>query len=105
MFKIPILLLIFNRPKNVKRIIKILEEIKPSKIYISADGPRNNKTGDLKLCHQTRKLSSKLSWNCSVKKNFFKYNLGVEMLFLKELLGFLRMKNMVLFWKMIAFPI
>ena len=76
MFKTPILLLIFNRPDNLTKIIKILEKIKPSKIYISADGPRFHNSEDSKLCKDSRKLFSKLNWKCKVKKNFLGKNYG-----------------------------
>ena len=70
MYKIPILILVFNRPKNILKIIKILEKIKPSKIYISADGPRHNKTNDIKLCQETKDIFLDLGWKCSIKKNY-----------------------------------
>ena len=76
MYKIPILILFFNRPKNILKIIKILEKIKPSKIYISADGPRHNKTNDIKLCQETKDIFLDLGWKCSIKKNYLNKNLG-----------------------------
>ena len=38
---IPILLIVFNRPELTKKLIKSLRLLKPKKIYIVADGPRN----------------------------------------------------------------
>lgn len=76
MYKVPILLLVFNRPKNIKKVIQILEKIKPSKIYISADGPRINKLNDKKFCNETKNLFKSLNWKCDVKKNYLKSNFG-----------------------------
>ena len=76
MFKTPILLLIFNRPDNLKKVIKVLEKIRPTKLYISADGPRLNNTKDNELCKKSRDLFSKLNWKCKIRRNFFNKNLG-----------------------------
>ena len=78
MYKVPILLLVFKIPKNIKKILKILEKIKPYKIYISADGPRQYNIDDRKLCDQTKNLFNKLNWKCLIKRNYLKSNLGCK---------------------------
>ena len=42
MSNIPVLLLIFNRPYYTKKNIINLRKIKPKKVFIFCDGPRNN---------------------------------------------------------------
>ena len=76
MFKTPILLLIFNRPDHLKKIINILKKNNVQNIYVAADGPRKNNTSDDLLCAQSRKLFNNLDWNCRVKKNFLNKNYG-----------------------------
>ena len=53
--KIPILLIIFNRPEYAEQMLCALKEIKAEKIYISADGARKNIKGDIEKCELTKK--------------------------------------------------
>ena len=57
MSNIPVLLLIYNRPKYTKKIIDNLRKIKPKKLFIFCDGPKNIK--DKNLCEDTIKRNSK----------------------------------------------
>ena len=45
-FKVPILLILFNRPQYISETIKLLNIIKPEVLYIHIDGPRNEKDQD-----------------------------------------------------------
>jgi len=77
--EIPILLVVFNRPKLTKKLLKSLELLKPNKIYVAADGPRNDSLTDLDLCNQTRKLfDTEINWDCKLEKKFHTTNLGVK---------------------------
>ena len=40
--EIPVLLIILNKVKLTKKLLKSLGLLKPNKIYIAADGPRDN---------------------------------------------------------------
>ena len=39
--KAPILLIFYNRPKKTKKLLKIIEKINFSKVYIKVDGYKN----------------------------------------------------------------
>ena len=43
MYDVPVLILIYNRPKFTKKLIMALKIIKPKKIYISCDGPKKDR--------------------------------------------------------------
>jgi len=75
-FDTPILLLIFNRPDITEKIFNIIKSIKPMKLYIAADGPRNNKKGDKDLCQKTRDVTNEITWDCEVKRLYRLDNLG-----------------------------
>jgi hypothetical protein len=51
---IPILLLVFNRPSTTQAVFDSIKKIKPAKLYISQDWPRNQK--DEKLIQEVRKI-------------------------------------------------
>jgi hypothetical protein len=76
MFETPILLILFNRPDCTQIVFNRIKEIKPTKLYVAADGPRNIKLDDVKLCEDTRKIVEKIDWNCEVKTLFQNKNLG-----------------------------
>ena len=68
MSNIPVLLLIYNRPEYTKKNIANLRKIKPKKIYIFCDGPKNER--DKSLCLKTIKETEKINWKCTIKKKF-----------------------------------
>ena len=49
MFKTPVLFLAYNRPELTKKSIKKIISLKPKKIYVSIDGPKNKKKDEVKV--------------------------------------------------------
>ena len=78
MFKTPILFIIFNRPDVTIKVFNEIRKVKPSKLYIVADGPRFNKAGEKKKCGETRDIIESVDWQCEVFKNFSDINLGCK---------------------------
>ena len=74
----PILLLVFNRPFETKKLIKRLSNFKPKKIYVFSDGPRRNSKLDIVKCNEVKKIAENLSWKCEIKKKYLKKNLGCK---------------------------
>ena len=74
--KTAIAMLIFNRPENTRKVFEQVRKVKPSKLFIIADGPRENKEDDKLKCKQTREIFNNIDWNCEVYKNFSEVNLG-----------------------------
>lgn len=77
MFSTPILLIVFNRPHLTSAVLDNLLDLKPSVLYVAADGPRKNNELDSKLCTETRSLiESKVTWPCDIRKRFLNENMG-----------------------------
>jgi len=72
---IPILLIIFNRPRKVKKLIQALAKIEPKKLYIVADGPRRGVPSDIEKCVKARETATNISWKCDVRTKFLDTNL------------------------------
>jgi hypothetical protein len=72
----PVLLIAFNRPEQTSKVISILREVKPSKIYFAVDGPRSNRLDEELLVREVRDLVSAFDWNCTVTTRFLDANLG-----------------------------
>ena len=56
--KTPILFLIFNRPDKTAVVFESIRKVKPSRLYVAADGPRLNRTGESKLVENVRKVAT-----------------------------------------------
>ena len=72
----PILILIFNRPKETKKLVKRLEKFKPKNIYVFSDGPRKNNFTDIELNNQCKLLIQNINWKSKIKKKYLKNNSG-----------------------------
>lgn len=74
--KTAIAMLIFNRQENTRKVFEQVRKVKPSKLFIIADGPRENKEDDKLKCKQTREIFNNIDWDCKLYKNFSEVNLG-----------------------------
>ena len=77
-FKTPILFIIFNRPDVTIRVFNEIKKIKPSKLYVVADGPRESKAEEKEKCNETREIIDLVDWDCEVFKNYSDINLGCK---------------------------
>lgn len=76
-FDIPILLITFNRPDSVLKVLDTIRDVKPERIYIAADGPREHKEGEEQVCIETRQaVLNAIDWDCKVQTLFQEKNLG-----------------------------
>jgi hypothetical protein len=77
MFKLPILILTYNRPEHLLKLIKKLKKIKPAKIYISCDGPKNNY--DREKILKISRIINLIDTKTKVISNFLKKNKGIRL--------------------------
>lgn len=76
MFDIPIVLFIFKRKSTLSKIVSKIAEVKPKKLYIIADGGRNQ--AETKEVNECRALvESLINWDCEIIKNYAEDNRGV----------------------------
>lgn len=73
---IPVLMLVFNRPEETKRVFEAVRKAKPSRLYVAADGPRANRPDDLRLSKETRAIFDKIDWPCDVMCLYREQNMG-----------------------------
>lgn len=75
-FDIPVALFIFKREESVMRILKVLEEIKPKKLYLISDNGRTD--AEKQLVSQVRSnIESAVTWDCEIIKRYQSKNVGV----------------------------
>ena len=77
MYTIPILILTHNRPRHLHMLVSQLKKIKPSKIYVACDGPKDDlDRSQIKKIHQVLNLFSK---DTKIFKKFYKKNKGIKL--------------------------
>ena len=95
-YQVPILFIIFRRKDVALSSFERIKSIRPAKLYIACDGPRNNVEGEKELVDATRKaILNQVDWDCEVKTLFQRENLGCS----QPLTGFSRTKSVELFLK------
>lgn len=72
----PVLFLIFNRPRHTERVFDAIRRARPTRLYVAADGPRASRAGELALCEETRRIATRVDWDCDLKTLFRPENLG-----------------------------
>lgn len=76
-FNPPILFIVFNRLDTTKRVFAEIKKIKPKRIFIAADGPRERQLGEKDACDRVRKfILDNIDWDCEVKTLFRDKNSG-----------------------------
>jgi len=77
-FNTAIAFFIFNRPETTQLVFDEIKKIKPKKLFIIADGPRNYVQGEYEKCMGARAIIDTVDWTCDVLKNFSETNLGCK---------------------------
>ncbi len=76
MFNTPVLLLVFNRPEETRLVFEAIRKAAPRHLYIAADGPRINRTGEKELCDSVQQIVQQVDWPCEVTSLIREQNLG-----------------------------
>jgi hypothetical protein len=77
MFNTPVLFLVFNRLDTTKKVFEQIRKVRPVRLYIAADGPRNEEAEDVVKCFAVKEyLHHAIDWPCEVKTLYREENLG-----------------------------
>lgn len=74
----PVTMIIFNREDNARQVFNQIKKVKPPKLFVIADGPREKKEGESELCEKTRSIIKDVDWQCEVVTNFADKNMGCK---------------------------
>ena len=74
----PVLFIVFNRPDTTLKVFESIKKVKPKKLYIAGDGPRDSKEGDREKTKKVREICKGIDWTCELKTRFRKKNLGCK---------------------------
>jgi len=73
---VPIAIIFFNRILPLKRLVSRLSEVRPPKVYLISDGPREGRIGEMEKVAECREFMANLPWACEIKSNFAEKNMG-----------------------------
>lgn len=73
-YNVPILFLIYRRPDLTQKVWNEIASVKPARLYIAADGPKNAEKS--RVCIETRNITENINWNCKVQRLYRDTNLG-----------------------------
>lgn len=75
-----VLFLVFNRLDTTKQVFEAIREAKPPRLYIAADGAREQKDAEDEKVKAVREyIISNIDWECEVKTLFREQNFGCKM--------------------------
>jgi len=78
--KTAVLFLIFNRLDTTKQVFEAIRKAKPPRMYIAADGAREDREGEAEKVRAVREYAmNNIDWDCEVKTLFREKNLGCKM--------------------------
>jgi hypothetical protein len=70
----PVLLIVFNRPKETSMTMSCIRKQQPKYLYVAADGPRHQR--DEAACRESRRIATDVDWPCEVRTLFRSHNVG-----------------------------
>lgn len=76
--KTAVLFLVFNRPNYTRKVFEKIRLVKPQKLYVAGDGPREDREGEKEQVKKVREIATKIDWPCEVKILFRDQNLGCK---------------------------
>ena len=74
----PVVIIAYNRPDKVSRLIARLAELKPSHVMFAVDGPKAHRLGDAEKVAAVQALATRIDWTDNVELRFQPANLGLR---------------------------
>jgi len=72
----PVVVTVFNRPDLVRRVFAEIARAQPRDLFIIADAPRKNRSGEAEKCAAALAVVDQIDWECEVFRNYSDVNLG-----------------------------
>ncbi len=70
----PVVLFIYNRPDKTIRSFEAIRAVRPSCLYVIADGPKDEQ--DAQRVRQAREMTEQVDWSCQVRRIYASENLN-----------------------------
>lgn len=87
MFKVPVLLVVYNRIEETHNLFQVLKTIQPTQLYVAGDGCKPNNQLDRQHVYQTRAVIQP-TWHCQVHTSWQEHHLGKAQMMLTAMRWF-----------------
>lgn len=74
----PVLLLAYNRPEKLERLVDALRLLAPPIVYLVIDGPKAWVDGDAERVESVRAVAERIDWGATVHTRFREANVGLR---------------------------
>lgn len=74
----PVVIFAFNRPEVARQTLAAVRAVRPTRLFLIADGPREGRPDDPLLVAATREVLDAVDWPCEVTRRHSTVNLGCE---------------------------
>lgn len=71
----PVLLIFFNRAETFAQVFEQVRKVRPKKLYLAQDGPRDGKNDEEEI-EACRRITEAIDWECEVHRDYSEKNLG-----------------------------
>jgi len=71
-----VLLVLFKRVDTTQKVFEAIRQARPARLFLAADGPRADRTGEAEACAQARQVVAQVDWPCEVQTHFRTENVG-----------------------------
>lgn len=76
---VPVVFNFFNREETAVKVFGAIRQARPRKLYLVADGARKDRNGEEEKVNALRRtIEGMIDWECDVKKNYAKQNMGCK---------------------------
>jgi hypothetical protein len=76
MIKTPVVILFFNRPDCLRVLLDRLAKVKPARVYLVCDGPRDGRADERARVEACKRLVESLPWATEIRRIYSDVNLG-----------------------------
>lgn len=75
----PVLLLAFNRPEQTKEVFETIRSVRPTKLYVAVDAPREGRQDDVENSNKVKAVVENVDWPCETHYFYQEKNLGCSL--------------------------
>lgn len=73
-----VLLIFFARADTFEKCFEAVRKVRPRRLLLWQDGPRENRPDDIKKMEACRQIAENIDWDCEVYRNYNEKNFGCD---------------------------
>lgn len=74
---VPVAINFFNRVDTLEKMFSVIREVRPTKLFLIADGPRKDVISDIEKTNSCRKIVEAVDWDCDLYHLYADVNQGL----------------------------